>query len=225
MQLDTEMFRLAEHEGVLVGYYQAIKIESILFTKYMATIHKRGCGVVAPALIGDAIELGRLMDCSTIEVDAMAGNRRLISLYARFGGKLISTSYVYRIDLSRVPKVTGLSISPIELDASLTQEQQQGLSKVNARWNSFQMIIGLLAGHSCKILDNGGLSDIEIASLISGYFVSRTYLMATSTALPDERIPLASIDKLIRLGGRYSEHESQFKIDLRQGKRIVVFRR
>jgi hypothetical protein len=216
VQLGKEIFRVAEWRGVLVGYYHAVKNEGMLYVKYLAAIRVRECGLIAPTLVRDAIEIGRLMEMIGIECDVPAWNKTLIALYHRSGAKQISTLYAYKVDLSQVPKVHGLSISPIELMASLTEEKRQGLSKVTARWKSSEIVIGLLGGRICKILDSGGLSATETASLVSGYFPARTYLLGTSSELPDEQIPLASIDKLVRTGGKYTDQEAKTKTDHRE---------
>jgi hypothetical protein len=199
VQLDKEILRIAECEGVPVGYYHAVKTESTLFVKYLAAIHRRHCGIVAPTLVRDAIKSGCLMQCSAIECEVPAWNKRLIALYHRYDTNPISASYIYRVDLARVPRVPGLSISPLELEASLTQEMKQGFSKVTARWKSSEIVIGVLNGGACKILDDGGLPVMEIASMIAGYFPNRTHLIAISPQRPEENIPLADIDEFVRM--------------------------
>lgn len=200
-QLASETFRIAECCGSLVGYYHVVRVGDTLFTKYLAAIHKRGCGIVAPALIRDLIEMGVILDCKAIELDVLAGSASLISLYRRYGARPMSTSYAYKVNLSQVSMLPGLSISDEEMSAGLEQEKQRGFSMVKAYWGSSQMVIGLLGGNTCKILDDGGLSVMEIASLISSYFPTRTEFLVTSPKFPDEHIPLARIDEFIRMRG------------------------
>ena len=201
IQLDKEIFRIAACEGVPVGYYHAHKTESTFHTKYLAAVRQRSCGIVAPALVRDAIRMACLMQCSALECEVPAWNKRLIALYHRYGANQVGTSYIYRVDLSRVPKKLGLSISPLELRGGLTQEKQQGFSKITARWESSEVVIGLLNEDACKILDGGGLSVMDIAGLISSSFPTRNHLLVTSTRLPDEYVPLAGLEELARLGG------------------------
>jgi len=136
-----------------------------------------------------------------IELDVFASNWRAVRWYQRSGFEIVSDLHLYRLCLRDMPRSTFVPVvGSAEMQRALDEEQRQGFSKLTCRYLEQQLLVGLIAGHTCKLLQPcSTLSDHEAASAIAALFPKRSCLILSSQNPPDADLPVVDCQRSIRM--------------------------
>jgi len=93
------------------------------------------------------------------------------------------------------------SLNTAELQAALQEEAVSGFSKVVCDVGQYSILLGLIGGHSCKLLHHSGLhidTAIQIsASLMAG---KRQVLIVSSPERLCHKLPVLSAETVLQMG-------------------------
>jgi ribosomal protein S18 acetylase RimI-like enzyme len=199
--ISVQLFVIAEEGSETVGYYNALPRGGYLFLNYIA---------VAPGSSSKGIGTMLLHDCSAkagqiggggVELDVFASNQRAVHWYLRNEFTIVNDLYLYRLCLRKMPR---LKVAPVasfdEMQCALEEEQRQGFSKLICTYMEQHFLVGLIAGHTCKLLRrSAALSDHDSATAIAALFPNRSYLILSSPKPPAAALPVADCQRSIRM--------------------------
>jgi hypothetical protein len=139
--------------------------------------------------------------CIGIELDVFASNRRAIRWYERIGFNVVGDLYLYRVCLRDIPRSPIVPVAASdELERALSEEQRQGFSKLTCRYMEQELLVGLIAAHTCKLLENcNTLTDHESIGAIAALFPDRSYLILSSHRPPPAALPVVTYERSIRM--------------------------
>ena len=197
----VQEFVVAERASKIVGYYNAVPRSRYLFINYIAVARQAVSQGVGTMLLRNCAAKARQIGYIGIELDVFAGNRRAIDWYEQIGFETVDDSYLYRVSLRDTAKST---IAPVttsdELDCALAEETRQGFSKLTCRYMEQEILVGLIGGHTCKLLQScGTLTDHESAGAIAALFPDRSYLILSPQTPPAATLPVINCQRSIRM--------------------------
>jgi len=186
--------------SVIAGYYHALDIGEAFFLNYIATSPvSRGRGI-GSLLLSHFVTTGRALGHSALQLDVFANNRAGVLWYSGAGFEAIRESYLYRVRLADLAERDGLLTVDSELlQGALAEEQRQGFSKVLCKLGAEPIMLGIIAGHTCKWLAPGHPCDRAAAAAVARLFPGRSFLIVQSSTPPGQSLPIAGIDLSIRM--------------------------
>jgi ribosomal protein S18 acetylase RimI-like enzyme len=199
--IPVQEFVVAERGSRIVGYYNAVPHNGYFFVNYIAVAPQAASQGVGTMLVHNCAAKAGQIGCIGIELDVFASNRRAIDWYERIGFEVVSDLYLYRVCLRNIPQspIVPLAASD-ELECALAEEQRRGFSKLTCRYMEQTLLVGLIAGHTCKLLENcATLTDHESAGALAALFPDRSYLIFSSHRPPPAALPISNCERSIRM--------------------------
>ena len=168
----VQEFVVAERGSRIVGYYNAVPHNGYLFINYIAVAPEAASQGVGTMLVYNCAAKAGQIGCIGIELDVFASNRRAIDWYERIGFEVVNDLYLYRVCLRNIPQSPIVPVAASdELECALAEEQRQGFSKLTCRYMEQELLVGLIAAHTCKLLENcTTLTDQESTGAIAALF-------------------------------------------------------
>jgi len=199
--IPVQEFAVAESGTEIVGYYNAVPRNGYLFLNYIAVTPRIASQGVGTKLVLDCASKAGQNGCAGIELDVFASNRRAVRWYERIGFEIVKSSHVYRLCLRKLPKPTTHPMAhSLELQRALLEEQHHGFSKLACKYMAHEFLVGLIAGHTCKLLQSSdSLSDHDSAAAIAALFPHRSYLILRSNKPPVSSLPVADHQVSLRM--------------------------
>jgi ribosomal protein S18 acetylase RimI-like enzyme len=197
----VQKFVVAERDSRIIGYYNAVPHDGYLFINYIAVGPEAASQGVGTMLIHSCAAKAGQVGCIGIELDVFASNRRAIHWYERIGFELVNDVYLYRVCLRNIPRSPIVPVvASDELERALSEEQRQGFSKLTCRYMEQELLVGLIAAHTCKLLENcNTLTDHESIGAIAALFPDRSYLILSSHRPPPAALPVVTYERSIRM--------------------------
>jgi ribosomal protein S18 acetylase RimI-like enzyme len=197
----VQEFVVAERGSKIIGYYNAVPRNGYLFINYIAVAPHISSQGVGTMLVRNCAAKARQIGCIGIELDVFASNRRAIGWYKQIGFEAVDDSYLFRVSLQSVAQSTIVPVATKdELDCALAEEQRQGFSKLTCRYLEQKLLVGLIAGHTCRLLERcSKLSDCESIGAIAALFPRRSYLILSSQTRPPATLPVVNDQRSIRM--------------------------
>jgi GNAT superfamily N-acetyltransferase len=197
----NEIFVLQDGKQ-LAGYYHAILSDKEYQLNYIAVrpdVRSRGLG---SSLLRHFHEQALTRGCVQTSLDVFASNPKAHSWYEKEGYRPDRESWLCRFMASRpapAPTCELICDSPATTTA-LEIERKFGFSKMPCECSGNLLTVGLIAGHTCRLLDS--VVPIEqIASALMRWekLHRREILIAWWPGLPDSEWPLVSTELSIRM--------------------------
>ena len=197
----VQEFVVAERASNIVGYYNAVPRNDYLFLNYIAVAPQIASQGVGTKLVLNCSAKAGQIGCIGIELDVFASNQRAIHWYERTGFEVVNDLYLYRVCLHDMARSTIVPLAASdELECALAEEQRQGFSKFTCRYMKQELLVGLIAGHTCKLLENRtALTEQESAGAIATLFPDRSYLILSSHRPPPATLPVVNYERSIRM--------------------------
>jgi len=199
----TNPFFVLEVYGKLIGYYEALVGERNCFLNYIG-IDKSFAGHGFGNLLLTHFS-GLARDCGRTELalEVFESNQRALSWYRRQGFEQKAVRYFTRVGIADLAADTNLKafLNAAELRAALDDEAAQGFSKVVCDVGKHAILLGLIGGHSCKLLDCSGLP-VDTAAEISAALMrgKRQVLIVSSAQRLCCKLPVLSAETVLQMG-------------------------
>jgi ribosomal protein S18 acetylase RimI-like enzyme len=199
--ITVQEFVVAERGPKIVGYYNALPRNDYLFLNYIAVAPQIASQGVGTMLVLNCAAKAGQIGCIGIELDVFASNRSAIRWYERIGFEAVDDSYLYRVSLRKIAQSTIVpATASDELECALAEEQRQGFSKLTCKYMEQELVVGLIAGGTCKLLQPcGTLTDDESAGAIAALFPHRSYLILSSHRPPRATLAIVNYERSIRM--------------------------
>lgn len=161
-----------EKKNSIFGFYHAAIREDQWFLNHIATRSEEAGKGLGNALFHHYEDQGCRRGCLKLALDVFESNELARTWYLRRGYEIESRKYLVRMDLEKAPirGVRKLRFNPLSFRQALVQEKTRGFSKLCCRVGSAKVILGLIAGTTCKLLDRG---DADLEDIISA--AARTF--------------------------------------------------
>jgi ribosomal protein S18 acetylase RimI-like enzyme len=197
----VQEFVVAESGSRIVGYYNAVPHNGYLFVNYIAVAPQAASQGVGTMLVHNCAAKAGQIGCIGIELDVFASNHRVIDWYERIGFEIVNDLYLYRVCLRNIPQSTIVPVADSDgLECALAEEKRQGFSKLKCRYLEQELLVGLIAGHTCKLLEDcTTLADYESIGAIAALFPDRSYLILSSHRPPPAALPVVNYERSIRM--------------------------
>jgi ribosomal protein S18 acetylase RimI-like enzyme len=198
--IPVDRFTVATSGLDIVGYYHAFRRGTSFFLNYIATspYHRGHC--VGQALLHDCIATAQTAALDSVDLDVFASNSSVVNWYSKNGFVITGETYVQRFSISHPLRA---AIEPMvdqsEMDRGLTEEQQRGFSQLPFSYNGSEFVVGVIAGHTCKLLQWRDVVPQELGGAISCLLPSRSFLVITSSRLLALSLPLLSYEHSLRM--------------------------
>jgi ribosomal protein S18 acetylase RimI-like enzyme len=179
--IPTDRFVLAVLASEVVGYYHAIRREDALFLNYIATKLKHRGNCIGTRLLRDYQTAAECAGVAALELDVFESNAGAVSWYKNNGFKVVRGTHWYRMSTRHVfPVEVQATVVDFELGRAFAEEGQRGFSRIACCWLGRKLLIGLIAGHTCKLLESYDAAPQNVAGMILSLFPSRKYLVLSS---------------------------------------------
>ena len=198
----TNPFFVLEAYGQLVGYYEALVGEKNCFLNYIGIDKSFGGQGYGDLLLAHFTGLARDRGITELALDVFESNELALTWYQRRGFEQKAVRYLTRLDIGgpafRNPAKAFLDAA--ELRAALDDEVASGFSKVVCDVGNHSILLGLIGGHSCKLLDWSGLP-VETAVKVSAALMrgSRQVLIVSSPQQLSSKLPVLSAESALRM--------------------------
>lgn len=196
-----QAFIVAEAHEELAGYANVAFLSDHPMLNYIAVSDAaRGFGI-GSRLLHAAESRVCEQGFRTLALDVFESNTKAVKWYAASGYRLISQSFLYRIDLVGVTcKQSELQIHSSLWQAALATEKQNGFSKVIGTRDEAEITLGLIGGVAGKLLDHQRIQLDEAIDLAIGKIAeSRSELIVHSKSAPGSRYPMLSLETSLRM--------------------------
>lgn len=186
----------------LVGYYDASLDEDEAFLSYIAASPKvqgRGIGTL---LLNHLGSLAGEKGCRQVVLDVFQSNTAARQWYERLGFQQTSESKLARVGLSDLlaSDAPQLKYDSEQLQRALSEEAQGGFSKVLCACGPGNLTVGLIGGHTCKLLAYDGISLPQAANALALRFRhERNTLVFSFAGDPPSIAENASVETVLRL--------------------------
>lgn len=173
-------FVVASEDGKLVGFYEALVGPEQAFLSYIATEPDAQGRGVGSLLLQHLERSGREAGSQRLALDVFRSNLKAVRWYERLGFKLQSQTQVARISLQKttVCEAPSISFSAEEFALAQSEEKQWGFSRVACTCGEGSLSLGIIGGHTCKLLHFSGISLADAISAIAARFRSeRNFLI------------------------------------------------
>jgi GNAT superfamily N-acetyltransferase len=190
-----------EHDGKIRGYYHAMCRTAQYFLNYIAVTQEAEHLGLGSVLLRHFEETGKDIGRQMLALDVFDSNPFVRDWYYRHGYRLTEASFCVRLAMDALPgNGAPLLCQQDALVHALAEEGAWGFSKVECQYGSGHLTVGLIAGHTCKLLDYSGLSVKDAALAIASRFKRKRKALIIS-ALPHlpSGWPILSSEKLLRL--------------------------
>ena len=179
--IPTDRFVVAVLTSEVVGYYHAIQRENALLLNYIATSSQHRGNCIGTRLLQDCQTAAEGAGVGAVELEVFESNAAAVSWYEKNGFKVVRGTHWYRISTRYIPPVDApATVFDSELSGALAEERRRGFSKIACSWQGRQLVVGLIARHTCKLLESNDTAPQEVAGMISSLFPSREYLVISS---------------------------------------------
>ncbi len=194
-------FIVSEHDGEVTGYYHAVRHDAQYFLNYIATADESRSRGLGNILLQHFEANGIAKNCHELALDVFESNPTALNWYGRHDYKPIASSFHVRLDMNALAG----GGAPLLWDEqawsqALADERTWGFSKIQCHCASGQLTVGLIAGHSCKLIAYQGVSLHEALSAIALNLKNwrQVVIMSSLPDLPAD-LPILSAEKAIRL--------------------------
>ena len=194
-------FIVLEHAEAVNGYYHAAHHGSQYFLNYIAIASERQNLGLGGMLLQHFETNGVAKDCQEFALDVFESNSSAIAWYDRHGYSPVASTFQVRLDMTAL---TGAG-SPLLWDElawseALRHEYSRGFSKIDCTCGSGSVTLGLIAGHTCKLLAYHDVSFDE-AILAAALRLKDQRRVIIVSGLPDlpPGLPILSTERAIRL--------------------------
>jgi len=191
-----------EQDGTIRGYYDAVRLPEEYLLNYIAvTRETRGLGL-GGILLRHFEDAGKSIGCKALALDVFASNSSVSAWYYRHGYHLVAASFHVRL---AIDALAGNNAPALLCENSVwgnayNEEKVQGFSKVACRCGSGYLIVGLIAGNICKLLDFTGLSLRDAAGAIANHFEGeREYLIISALRDLPQDLPILDAERHLHL--------------------------
>jgi ribosomal protein S18 acetylase RimI-like enzyme len=198
--IPSDRFRVAEFPSKIVGYYHAIERDHALFLNYIGTDPKYRGNCIGTRLLHDVHQVAQNASLDVIELDVSASNAGALHWYEQNGFKVLQETHLYRILTAQVSRAAAPpTVSRSELIRALKKERQQGFSKVACLYKNRRLVLGLIAGHTCKLLKGDGVPQLDTAGAISTLFPRRKFLVISLAQPLNPSVLFVSHERSLRM--------------------------
>lgn len=196
-----QSFIIAELHEEFAGYANVAFLGDHPVLNYIAVASAvRGRGVGC-RLLQAAESKVRDRGFKTLALDVFESNPSAVKWYATSGYRLISRSFLYRIDLAGETAREGRTQTRSPLwQAALAIERQIGFSKLVVTRDEAEITLGLIGGVAAKLLGHRNIQLDKAIELAIGMIAeSRSELIVPSESAPGSRYRLLSLEIPLRL--------------------------
>lgn len=198
--LERDRFVVIEVDADIAGYYHAVRKEDSLLLNYIVTAEEYRGSRFGTMLFENFTDSAKDDDCAALELDVFASNSSAIRWYSRLGFNTIRELYISRLQMTDIlPSLNKPVVPSGELASALNEECRLGCSKICCMQSENRLEVGLIAGHTCKLLNHHGLSEDEAMRAITALFPERQYLIRVSSEPPRALPSLLTFEKLVRM--------------------------
>lgn len=193
---------VARQKNALIGYYQAVFAERDAFMSYIATdprVESQGFGT---SLLRDLEERALRHGCQRLVLDVFQSNGRAVAWYQRLGFKEESRCTLYRLNLEdvQITDDTPLIVDQEQYRRALQEEQEWGFSRIECVRAASPVQLGIIGGHTCKVLQYNGFSVRElVVSVALSFSAARTYLIVATDGHEPLSLRCVSSEVVLRL--------------------------
>jgi ribosomal protein S18 acetylase RimI-like enzyme len=179
--IPADRFVVGALTSQVVGYYHAIHREDALLLNYIATSPQHRGNCIGTRLLEDCLTAAEGARVNAIELDVFESNAAAVCWYEKNGFKVVCGTHWYRISTRHVlPVDAPPTVLESELSQALAEEHQRGFSKIACAWQGGQLVAGLIAGDTCKLLESDETTAQNALRIMSSLFPSREYLIISS---------------------------------------------
>jgi ribosomal protein S18 acetylase RimI-like enzyme len=174
---------VARNSDSLLGFYLAVRREEELFLGYIATNRSaRGSGI--GRLMLSHFEISALqMGCARTGLEVFESNGSAVAWYERAGYIQNRKNYHTIIDLGALPSghAPRLILDSGELKHALLLEEKLGFSKIPCLVDGGSVLLGVIAGCICNLLESKGISVLDAArAIVRSPLSARRWLLVTT---------------------------------------------
>ncbi len=197
-QSQHELYCLNQGDEI-VGFYDAVCRDTAFFLNYISVspgVQGTGLGQI----LLDHFEMTAVsLDKARAELDVFASNHRACEWYLAQRYAIQSCQWVMQVEIVdwKAASDTAIEIAEPVLHRGQIEEARRGFSKIECVSGSSSLTVGLIAGHTCKLLGFSGLSQMQaVASVCRQFRNQRQILIVPSAGKPPADWPLASVEKI-----------------------------
>ena len=190
-----------EQDGEVRGYYHAMHRATQYFLNYIAVAQETRRLGFGRILLRHFEETGRAIGCEILALDVFDSNPSVRDWYYHHGYRLTVANFHVRLAMDALMgDGAPLLCRQDALARALAEEKTLGFSKLECQCGAGRLTVGLIAGHTCKLLDYAELSVEDAASAIANRFKGDRKALIIS-ALPHlpSGWPVLSTEKVLRL--------------------------
>jgi ribosomal protein S18 acetylase RimI-like enzyme len=198
-------FVVLKVDGHLLGYYEALIRHGACFLNYIGVDNAVAGQGYGNLLLTHLAGLARGCGCSELALDVFQSNGRALTWYERSGFEQEGKKYFTRLSLEGVSggKPVQALVDTSELQAALADEASNGFSNVCCQVDGKTILLGLIAGHSCKVLDCGDLNiNLAIDAIPALLKPTRKFLIVSSDHPLRSEASIVSSETVLRMRKR-----------------------
>lgn len=189
-------------EENIQGYYQSFVSSNTCFLNYIAVRSANSGKGLGGKLLSHFEYSGKNLGCNRFSLDVFEKNKRALNWYKNKGYIQEEESILSLIALGQMSKYgPSLEYQEKEWKAAIAREEECGFSQLECLCGQGSILLGLINGNACKLLNFTGLSFEEAISAINTHFKEgqRDGLIVSSPGLPENHWPLKRQDRVFRL--------------------------
>lgn len=192
---------IATIQGRIAGYYYARGIGNCFILNYIAVdkrFRDRGFGQL---LLEHFESEAKRSGYSVVALDVYSQNTRAYAWYLNCSYRPIQNTKQIVIEIARIACAPSfLHWSNKELADAVHEEAQQGFSKVAAYATDVKLIVGIIGGDICKLLEYDGLSlNAALSEIRMQFFGTRTELVVGGLDEVPGNLPIKHVSEIVRL--------------------------
>lgn len=192
---------VATAQGSIAGYYHARGTGGCFMLNYIA-VDKRFRNQGLGRLLLDHFEReARLSGYSMVGLDVYVNNERAYDWYLNRSYRPTHHTRQIVVEVQRIAYGKPvLHWDNVELSDAIREESLQGFSKVKAQSTDAKLVVGIIGGDVCKLLEYEGLSlDEALSEICSQFSGARTELVVGGLDQIPRNLQIKQSSEIVRL--------------------------
>ena len=202
VEQSSHIFHVTERFSGVKGFYNAVVRQRDFFLNYIAVCKSERSVGVGQALLNHFEAHGTFLGCRQYVLDVFESNQTAYRWYLKHGYFLDSMNFQVRLSTAQgaTKKNRPMRLTKEDLQTAMKEEQAQGFSKVDGRYEAGQITVGLIAGRACKLLTYQNIELVEAVEAVCARFQSdRTELIIPALPVLPTNWSILDSEKTLRL--------------------------
>jgi len=200
---DDDRFWVLDEAGDVAGFHEARIDGRHGFLSFIALAPERRGSGLGSLLLEHFESSCASRGCGSAGLHVVRSETSAFGWYLRRGYREVRASYSLRMALPEIEGGDRCEVDAARLEAALREERRRGFSKVTCDCDGAPVVVGLIAGSSCRLLEHLGVPLRRACSCAAALFgSSRSILIATGQSELPADLPIVGHQHIASLEKR-----------------------